>query len=741
MLNWKENVDCCSWDGVMCDRVMGHVIGLDLSCNWLQGTIHSNSCIFLLPHLQLLNLQSLNYLDFSSCSLSGPIPTFLGSIPTWFGNLTQMSYLNLSYNNFDGQLPSSLSKLEKLNVLVLSDNHFSGSIPSWFGNLTQMSSLFLSSNILSGQIPSSLSKLHQLKFFGLTKNHFNGSIPAWLGNLTRMSSLYFSFNNFSGPIPSTLGNLTQLSSLYFSFNNFNGQILSSFSELHQLSILGLSNNQFSGSIPTWLGNLTQLVIVALSSNNFSGQIPSSLLKLEQLKYLYLSVNHFNGHFPSAGVEQLPWKNLEHLDIHSNMLEGTLPIPPLATTFFFVSNNRFTGEIPSLICNVSSLEIINLSNNSLSGIIPQCLGTFAKNLSVLDLRMNSFHGTIPKTFAKGNALRSLNLNGNKLEGLVTNSLVNCTKLEVLDLGNNNINDTFPYWLEILPNLKVLVLRSNRFHGPISDSKANHSFPELRIIDLSNNDFSGSLPTRYIENFMAMLNNSKNKVEPNYLGENYYQDSVTLTLKGSNFVLQKILTIFKTIDLSSNRFQGEIPKSIGKLTSLIVLNLSHNSLTGHIPTSLGSLRELESLDLSSNNLTGEIPMQLTSLTFLAFLNLSQNQLEGSIPQGPQFDTFQNNSYLGNLALCGFPLTKKCNADEAPQPPPSIFQKEDNQGFASGFEWKAVFMGYGCGMIFGLAIGYLIFLIGKPEWLVRIVEGKHYKNVKRSNNSAHRRRGRRN
>ncbi|KAK9275695.1 hypothetical protein L1049_022962 [Liquidambar formosana] len=315
----------------------------------------------------------------------------------------------------------------------------------------------------------------------------------------------------------------------------------------------------------------------------------------------------------TGVEQLPWKNLKLLDLHSNMLEVALPIPPLATTFFFISNNRLTGEIPSLICNVSSLEIINLSNNSFSGVIPQCLGTFAKNLSVLDLRMNSFHGTTPKTFAKGNALGSLNFSGNKLEGLVTNSLVNCTKLEVLDLINNNINDTF--------------------HGPISDSKANHSFPKLQIIDFSNNDFSGSLTTR---------------------------------------------------------FQGEIPKSIEKLTSLIVLNLSHNSLTGHIPTSLGSLRELELLDLSSNNLTGEILVQLTSLTFLVFLNLSQNQFEGSIPQGPQFDTFQNNSYLENLAWCGFPLTKKCSADEAPQPPPLIFQKEDNQGSASGFEWKAVFMG---------------------------------------------------
>lgn len=30
--SWKEETDCCSWDGVTCDGVKGDVIGLDLSC-------------------------------------------------------------------------------------------------------------------------------------------------------------------------------------------------------------------------------------------------------------------------------------------------------------------------------------------------------------------------------------------------------------------------------------------------------------------------------------------------------------------------------------------------------------------------------------------------------------------------------------------------------------------------------------------------------------------------------------
>jgi hypothetical protein len=129
----------------------------------------------------------------------------------------------------------------------------------------------------------------------------------------------------------------------------------------------------------------------------------------------------------------------------------------------------------------------------------------------------------------------------------------------------------------------------------------------------------------------------------------------------------------------------------------LNLSHNSLTGHIPSSLANLSVLESLDISSNMLSGFIPMQLTSLTFLEILKLSQNLLTGPIPQGSQFSIFENNSYIGNIGLCGFPLTMKCMISE--RPPPSIFQEKNDLMFTSGFGWKAVMMGYGCGIMFGL------------------------------------------
>ncbi|XP_044465634.1 receptor-like protein 9DC3 [Mangifera indica] len=310
-----------------------------------------------------------------------------------------------------------------------------------------------------------------------------------------------------------------------------------------------------------------------------------------------------------------------------------------------------------------------------------MGNFS-HLHVLDLRKNKLSGTIPGSFAKGSLLRTLNLNENELEGPIPRSLVNCTMLEVLDIGNNKVIDTFPYWLQSLPELQVLVLHSNRFYGSVRGcSEMNHCFPKLKVLDLSKNKFGGPLPASYFKNLQAMKDVGEVGTKLQYIGE-------------------------------------KIPEVIGELHSLIHLNLSSNNLTGYIPSSLGNLKALESLDLSFNKLGGKIPWQLANLDFLQVLDLSQNQLTGPIPRAPHFDTFPSTSYTGNLGLCGFPLSKECKSDGPPQPQSEI---EDNAESTNGFGWKVVLIGYAFGMVIGLFMGYLVFSTGKPQLLVRIVEGE--------------------
>lgn len=106
--SWKEGTDCCLWDGVTCDIKSGQVIALDLACSMLYGTLHSNSTLFSLHHLQKLDL---SYNDFN-----------LSHISSQFGHFSSLTHLNLNYSDFTGLVPSQISHLSKLVSLDLSYN-------------------------------------------------------------------------------------------------------------------------------------------------------------------------------------------------------------------------------------------------------------------------------------------------------------------------------------------------------------------------------------------------------------------------------------------------------------------------------------------------------------------------------------------------------------------------------------------------------------------------------------------
>ncbi|GKV50925.1 hypothetical protein SLEP1_g57603 [Rubroshorea leprosula] len=181
--------------------------------------------------------------------------------------------------------------------------------------------------------------------------------------------------------------------------------------------------------------------------------------------------------------------------------------------------------------------------------------------------------------------------------------------------------------------------------------------------------------------------------------------------------KILEVFSAVDLSCNKFDGEIPKVAGNLKRLQLLNLSNNILVGPIPTTLGYLANLEALDLSQNKLTGRIPTQLTWLNFLEVFNVSHNHLTGPIPKGQQFDTFENSSFDGNSGLCGMPLSRKCDYYNSESLPPASSTSEGNEdsGLLAEFDWKLVLLGYGCGLLIGVVIGNIVFT-RKREWFMK-------------------------
>ncbi|TYI41991.1 hypothetical protein ES332_A01G066600v1 [Gossypium tomentosum] len=749
---------------------------------------------------EIFQLGYLEYVDLSVNSLTGYLPKsnwssplkffdlssnyFRGSIPSSLGNLAKITHLGFYSNKLEGEIPDVFGNLNKLTTLDFSFCNFSGQLPPSMFNLTQLTSLHLSSNRLQGPLPIHVTGFQNLKDFSLTDNLLTGGVPSWSFTLPSLEYLQLSNNSLTGPfnqiqkpnsiqvvdladndihgeIPSSFFGLSKLTRLDLSSNNLSGVIRSDMlSQLESLETLDLSTNNFSGvinlDVPSNLKNLTEVNL----SNNKLRQFPSFLQSAKSLSSLDLSNNKIQGSifkWESEGweqliylnlssnsmtsLEQLPGKNILTLDLSSNLLQGPLPAPPPSLQKFLISDNNLTGEIPPSICNLTSLDVLDLSKNYFGGIIPSCLGNFSSGISIINLQKNNLSGKIPDFCVELSSLTTLALNDNKLEGLLPRSFVNCTGLRFLNLANNTLYDLFPYRLSVLPVLQVLILRSNRFYGRLDYSVATSIFLNLQILDLSKNEFTGPFPKKFFQSFKRMKLVAAS--QPRHIGGVYcvrvycrpgdetshnYKIFVKVTMKRLEIELDldKSLTDFTLIDFSNNQFNGRIPEALGELHALLVLNLSHNSLNDTLPPSLANMAALESLDLSSNKLGGRIPSELTKLTFLAVLNLSQNNFFGPIPVGYQFNTFDIDSYAGNLDLCGFPLSKKCGSEEERKPQtPKLVEDEDS---AIPFIWKVVMMGYSCGVVLGLSTGYIVFTTGRPWWLVRMVERDWQRNFTR-------------
>ncbi|KAJ6976421.1 hypothetical protein NC653_028524 [Populus alba x Populus x berolinensis] len=265
---------------------------------------------------------------------------------------------------------------------------------------------------------------------------------------------------------------------------------------------------------------------------------------------------------------------------------------------------------------------------------------------------------------------------------------------------------------------------------------------------------------------------------------YLSSIDMSLVSPNS-LMNLSSSLSSLVLYSCGLQGKFPSSVRKFKHLQLLDLRFNNLTGSIPDDLGQLTELYSIDLSFNdylsvepssfdkiiqNLTklgglrlGYVNMPLVTPNSLAnlssslsalglwncglkgklpVLNLSHNRLEGPIPGGKQFNTFNADSFEGNLGLCGFPMPKECNSDEAPPLQPSDFHDgDDSKFFEEGFGWKAVAIGYGSGFVFGVTMGYVVFRTRKPAWFLKVVEDLWNLKARRTKKNARRNGARRN
>ncbi|KAI3800002.1 hypothetical protein L1987_35308 [Smallanthus sonchifolius] len=515
LASWNDSLPFCQWRGVTCGRRNRRVTILNLQDMGLVGSLS--------PYLG--NMSFLGNITLNNNLLHGRIPPeigrlyrlqvlslinnlFTGEIPVNMSSWPKLSYLNLEFNKLSGKIPNTFSSKLMINFLSFAKNDLTGGIPPSIGNLTSLETLFLSFCRLGGSIPGSLNQLKNLREIGLGENDLVGAFPSFLFNLLMLQLLNLPENQLQGSLPSNFC-LSQphLTKIELGMNHFNGFLPPSISNCSELEILDVSTNDLKGEIAIDFGRLQHLSLLYLVANYFESKdldamkIFHSLSNYSNLKNIDLSSNLLRGVLPNS-LGNFSSK-LAYLGMHSNYISGSIPSSIgnlLGLTSVSIGQNNFTCIIPDSIGKLQNLQQLYLDTNHLSGVIPTSplLGVYLGNLSllsslsiVLDLSQNNLSGVLPQEIGNLKLLESLDFSMNRFTSELPSSLSRCISLQKLNLSGNFFYGSMPESYSSLKGLKYVDLSRNNFSGHIPTYL--QQIPLIHL-NLSYNNFEGDVPVK-------------------------------------------------------------------------------------------------------------------------------------------------------------------------------------------------------------------------------------------------------
>ncbi|XP_048333668.2 receptor-like protein EIX1 [Ziziphus jujuba] len=702
--SWKGSGDCCSWTGISCDNLTGHVRELHFGNpfktvfagqsypapfdifleepDWryaLSGKINPS-----LLHLNYLNHLNLSYNDFEGI----PIPSFIGS-------LKNLTYLDLSHAGFGGVIPYQLGNLSNLHYLNLRSYYrttMKVDILQWVSGLVSLQFLDMSRVHLSkaydwvevlNMLPSlmelrlsscelghssphlSMINFTSLAIFDVSDNEKFG-LPKWLFSLTNLDSLYLSYTFLGGSIPYGLTNMTRLRILHLSSNSLNSTIPEWLCGFDRLESLDLSFNGLKGTIPSVIGNFTSIISLNLDVNQFEGKINHLLRDLCRLRELWRGSNNFSGTmFESSERFPCVANSLEELRLSDNQLNGQLTnqlglFEKLIS--LEIDNNSFSGSIPPGIGKLSNLQYFDASRNQLNGSLPESFGQLAK-LEWLYISHNSLEGVVSEIhFCNLTRLKTFLASGNSLTLKTSRHWVPLFQPRNLVLNSWNLGPNFPHWIRWQRNLRRLEISNTNISDAIPFWFCNIS-SRLTKLNLSHNQFYGDFPcAAYPPEIIDLRFNHFNGSMPTISSVTMFLDFSNNLFSGSvfHFFCQRNIDkvsveTFTYVFLRNNLLSGAIPEYWNKWKDLKVLSLENNNLFGNIPSSIGYLTNLWSLHLRNNSLYGGLPLSLQNCTYLFTLDLGENKFVGKIPQwigrslsGLMVLSLRSNKFHGDIPL---------------------------------------------------------------------------------------------
>ncbi|PPR91299.1 hypothetical protein GOBAR_AA29386 [Gossypium barbadense] len=592
----ESSSNCCEWERVECNPISGRVTHLFLNhSSYKKIHWYLNASLFL-PFEEIQNI----YLSGNSIA----------------GCVVNQGFERLSL------------KLDKLENLDLSENHFNHSILASLSELSSLKSLNLAYFIFTGLNPTNESNNNwmNLKELSLEGNEIKSLGSIFHGKegmkLNKLEVLNLRYNLFNNSIFSSLVELSNLKSLDLSYNKLKGAIYTKdLNALSNLEELILSDNEVNGFIPSQGLRLMNLKVVDLSGNDFNNSILSSLATLSNLKNL-----SGNGLIDMKDLNRL--SNLEELYMACNpaidadagcsfSLQSLGLFPTLKTLSlrgFNINETRMASysHNTSVTADFTSLKRLELWDCKINKNLTREEGLNLRSLEELELYKSSLPSNFIQVFRPLISLKKLTaygIDGNNTPPI--HDVCELTNLQELDINHYNLRGSLPMCFSNLTSLKKLSLSSNQFSGNISILK---SLTFLESLDFSFNLFSGNISALQSLTLLASLDLSFNQFS-------------------GNIPALQSLTLLESLDLSSNQFSGNI-SALESLTSLKSLDVSNNKF--HIPSSLRPLCNLSKLKyLYADNNTihaddHEMSHSLAPRFQLSSVNLSCCGSVGSFPK---------------------------------------------------------------------------------------------------------------
>ncbi|GAB4043830.1 putative Ig domain-containing protein [Spirosoma litoris] len=395
-------------------------------------------------------------------------------------------------------------------------------------------------------------------------------------------------------------------------------IPNSFSALSELRELNFSNLSSVGGtkLPVSLTALTNLTTVLLNNTGFASVDNMKLLALmPSIKHLEMKLFKLN-----LTEAPLPPK-LEYLDI--------------SRSSYLTESVKLTSSILTNLASVTSLQYVDLSQNSFSVSIPASLSALT-NLQYLNLSTCKLTGAIPTL---PTSLTLLSLGNNQLTDGLSGPIVALKNIQRLYLPNNQFSGYIPAGLGLLSRVAELDLRNNKLVGcfPVSLSAL---CGKTVLLDGNNIANGGNFSA-----FCATGAGSEAAPQPDPAETQALIDLYNST-NGAQWTRHNY---WVTSNCGPCGWEGVNCDGDGHVTALL---LSENNMTGTIPASLSALTHLQRLEMAVNSLSGPIQDELLALPNLGFVRLSNNQLSGCLPASlARFMDFDRAIYLeGNLGIYG-------------------------------------------------------------------------------------------